>query len=169
MVVDRKKERLNRKKAMIFMLFRRGGFKRAEYLRKTNIFGSFGENCYFFPRYLPAEPTMIFIHNNVNLATGVYFCDHDVMQHMFNNMPELVEKYGYFPYVKKKIEILDNVFIGAHAIIMGGTKIGPNAIVAAGSVVTKDVPENCIVGGNPAKIIGKFDEYATKRAGRFFD
>jgi len=33
-------------------------------------------------------------------------------------------------------------------------KIGPNAIVAAGSVVTKDVPEGCVVGGNPAKVIG---------------
>lgn len=46
---------------------------------------------------------------------------------------------------------------------MGGITIGPNAIVAAGSVVTKDVPEGTIVGGNPAKVIGKFDEYMKKR------
>ena len=42
-------------------------------------------------------------------------------------------------------------------------KIGPNAIVAAGSVVTKDVPEGTIVGGNPAKVIGKFEDFVIKR------
>lgn len=42
-------------------------------------------------------------------------------------------------------------------------KIGPNAIVAAGSVVTKDVPEGSIVGGNPAKIIGSFDDLFQRR------
>ncbi|HFI0234335.1 TPA: DapH/DapD/GlmU-related protein [Streptococcus suis] len=82
---------------------------------------------------------------------------------MFNNIPSAVEKYGTFSYAKRKIEIYDNVFLGAHSIIMGGITIGPNAIVAAGSVVTKDVPEGTIVGGNPAKVIGKFDEYMKKR------
>lgn len=42
-------------------------------------------------------------------------------------------------------------------------KIGPNAIVAAGSVVTKDVTEGTIVGGNPAHMIGKFEDLMSKR------
>lgn len=67
----------------------------------------------------------------------------------------IVDKVG-------NIEIFINCFIGANALIMHNVKIGPNAIAAAGSVVTKDVPENSIVGGNPAKVIGKFDEYAKK-------
>ena len=46
---------------------------------------------------------------------------------------------------------------------MYNVKIGPNAIVAAGSVVTKDVPEGCIVGGNPAKVIGKYENLVEKR------
>lgn len=46
---------------------------------------------------------------------------------------------------------------------MYDVKIGPNAIVAAGSVVTKDVPEGTIVGGNPAKVIGKFEDFVVKR------
>lgn len=51
------------------------------------------------------------------------------------------------------IVIEDDVWIGARVIIMGGCHIGKGAIIAAGSVVTHDVEEYCIVGGNPAKII----------------
>ena len=47
----------------------------------------------------------------------------------------------------------NNVIIGAHSILLGGIKIGDNAVVGAGAVVTKDVPENAIVAGNPAKIL----------------
>lgn len=47
----------------------------------------------------------------------------------------------------------DYVIIGAHAILLGGIKIGTNAVVGAGSVVTKDVPDNAIVAGNPAKVL----------------
>ncbi|NJL77428.1 MAG: sugar O-acetyltransferase [Saprospiraceae bacterium] len=51
----------------------------------------------------------------------------------------------------KPISIGNNVWIGGHCIIVGGVKIGNNSIIAAGSVVTKDVPENTIFAGNPAK------------------
>ena len=51
-----------------------------------------------------------------------------------------------------------NVWIGGSATILPGVTIGKNAIVAAGAVVTKDVPANTIVGGNPAKVIRKIDE-----------
>ena len=53
----------------------------------------------------------------------------------------------------KPITIGDNVWIGHAAIILHGVSIGSGAIVAAGAVVTKDVPENAIVGGNPARLI----------------
>lgn len=51
------------------------------------------------------------------------------------------------------IVVGDNVWIGANATILPGVTIGENAIVAAGAVVTKNVPANTIVGGNPARII----------------
>lgn len=61
-------------------------------------------------------------------------------------------------FCRKKREhtyIGDNCFIGVGAIIMCGVSIGNNSIVGAGSIVTKNVPANCIVAGNPAIIIRK--------------
>ena len=71
------------------------------------------------------------------------------MQKVFNNLnPQKIikKKYGC-------IEIMDNVFIGSNSTILYDVRIGPNAIVAAGSVVTWDVPPGSIVGGVPAKIL----------------
>ena len=51
------------------------------------------------------------------------------------------------------ITIGENVWIGCRALILKGVTIGDGAVVAAGAVVTKDVPANCVVAGNPAKII----------------
>ena len=89
-----------------------------------------------------------------------------MIQHMLNNVPEylnLLTDGKEYPYKTYEIEIFDNVFIGAHSIIIGNVKIGPNAIIAAGSVVTKDVPANSIVGGNPAKVISDMETYVRKR------
>lgn len=57
-------------------------------------------------------------------------------------------------YIQSKpIIIDDHVWIGMDSIVLKGVHIGKGSIVAAGSVVTKDVPEKCVVAGNPAKII----------------
>lgn len=60
-----------------------------------------------------------------------------------------------------------NCFVGAHSLIMPGVKIGDNSIVAAGSIVTKDVPPYTIVAGNPARVIREGIE--VKGFGRFMD
>lgn len=73
-------------------------------------------------------------------------------------------------YVRKEINIGDCVWLGNRVTIMGGVSIGEGAIVAACSVVTKDVPPCAIVGGNPAKILKYRDRdhyYELKKQGRF--
>jgi acetyltransferase-like isoleucine patch superfamily enzyme len=57
-----------------------------------------------------------------------------------------------------KVRIGDNAWIGAGVTIMPGVTVGENAVIAGGAVVTKDVPANAIVGGNPAKVIKYIEE-----------
>ena len=57
------------------------------------------------------------------------------------------------------IIIGDNVFVGADAIILPGTKIGNNVIVGAGAVVAHDIPDNSVVVGNPCKVVCKYDDF----------
>lgn len=61
------------------------------------------------------------------------------------------------------IVIKDNVWIGGNSTILPGVTVGKNAIVAAGSIVTKDVPNDTIVGGNPAKVIREIGEKDKKK------
>ena len=61
-----------------------------------------------------------------------------------------------------KINIKENCFIGDSAIILPNVNIGPNSIIGAGSVVTKDIQANMVAAGNPAKIIVSIDEYIKK-------
>jgi acetyltransferase-like isoleucine patch superfamily enzyme len=82
------------------------------------------------------------IGDHTDLATGV----------MIYNSWHDIEDPGFGP-VSKPVEIGDYVFIGPRVIILPGVKIGNGAVVAAGSVVTKDVGEREVVGGVPAKII----------------
>ncbi len=89
-------------------------------------------------------PEGIHIGENTLVAGGVKILSHDHCKRVDNNQPFLTHTY-----------IGKNCFIAVNAIILPGVKIGDEVIVGAGSVVTKDVPSNTVVAGNPAKIIRK--------------
>lgn len=68
--------------------------------------------------------------------------------------------------VKEKIgciEIGDNVFIGSNTTVLLNVKIGSNVIIGAGTLVNKDIPDNAVVAGVPARIIGSFEDFLNKR------
>ena len=135
------------------------GFDHAKYLRKKSLFGLFGQNVLYQTHFLPNNPKRVKIHNNVKIAANVVFYEHDVINAVFECMEPSVKMHGHGTC----IEICDNVFIGGSSIIIGNVCIGPNAIVAGGSVVIKDVPPGSIVGGNPARVIGNFYDLLKKR------
>jgi len=71
------------------------------------------------------------------------------------------EKYPKFDFFGK-VQLGDRVYVGAGARIMPGVTIGNNVLIASGSVVTKSIPSNVVVAGNPAKFVCTLDEYIEK-------
>ena len=132
--------------------------KRNRYIVKHKIFKEVGEHFFFQLRFIPADPQLIKFHNNVVVTSNVTFVTHDIFHLGLNHLEQ-----GEFCYQAGCIEIMDNVFIGCNSTILPNVKIGPNVVIAAGSVVTKDVPEGVVVAGVPAKVIGTFEEYVEKR------
>lgn len=75
--------------------------------------------------------------------------------HSFESV-ELAAKYqGYEP--SEPAEIGDGAWVGARVVLLPGVKVGRHAIVGAGSVVTRDVPDYCVAAGNPARVIRRRD------------
>lgn len=95
--------------------------------------------------------TSINIGNNVKIGGGV--CIYDTDFHSLDPLVRANPKADFVNKIKKPVIIGNNVFIGAHSLILKGVTIGENAIIGAGSVVTKSIPKNEIWAGNPAKFI----------------
>ena len=92
------------------------------------------------------------IGNNVNLAQGITVT---ALNHNFEDVTKRIDEQGIST---KPVIIGDDVWIGANAVILPGVTIGHHCVVAAGAVVTKDVPDNTLVGGVPAKVIKPLSE-----------
>lgn len=99
-----------------------------------------------------SEPWMITLGNHVHITLDVLFITHDggTLIHR-HKTPDLE--------ITAPIVVGDYVFIGARSIILPGVKIGDNCIIAAGSVVAKDIEDNTVVGGVPAKFLKKNNDY----------
>ena len=101
------------------------------------------------------EPWLITLGERVFITDGVKFINHDGGVLLFRNIiPELE--------IAKPITIGNNVYIGNNVIILPGVSIGNNVVVGAGAVVTKDIPDNSVVVGVPARVIKTTDEYFEK-------
>lgn len=87
------------------------------------------------------------IGSNVNLAQGITIT---ALNHNFSETNKRIDEQGIST---NAVTIDDDVWIGANAVILPGVKIGNHCVVAAGAVVTKDVPPHSLVAGVPAKVI----------------
>ena len=107
-----------------------------------------------------SEPWLIEVGDDVTITDGVVFLTHDGSSRLFRK--EFVEMNPKFGNRFGAIRIHENCFIGMRSILMPDIEVGPNSIIGAGSVVTHDVPPNCVIAGNPARIICSLDEYVTR-------
>lgn len=131
---------------------------RVKWLRKHKKFALLGNHVHFQPRKYPTDAQRVKIHDNVAIAADVEFTAHDIIHWVFDGM---AGKREYSEY-RGCIEVHENVFIGAGTRVLGDISIGPNAIIAANSLVNRDVPAGEVWGG-PARRIGSFEELRAKR------
>ncbi len=134
---------------------------KAELLRKSGIFKMFGYGGYWQPDWIPSFPEHIAIGNNVTVAADVRLYEHDVIHRIWNENPRY--KGPRMHCKTGDIVIGDNVTICAKSIILYGVTIGHDAVIACGSIVTKNVPDYAIVAGNPARIIGDTRDLLKRR------
>ncbi len=132
---------------------------------------SLGDNCVICERTsIWSHKEGVKIDSNVAIGIGSYIsgtggaieigdevriADHVRMYSFNHNFSDPTKPISGQGYSRKGIVIEDNVWIGSGAIILDGVSIKKNSVVAAGSVVTKDVPKSVVVAGVPAKIIKK--------------
>jgi acetyltransferase-like isoleucine patch superfamily enzyme len=122
------------------------GVEYADYLRKYGGLHHLGKDSAINRGANITDPAYVSIGSNV-LLSDCTILGHDGVIRVLN------KAYGKKLDAVGKVVILDNCFIGHGAIVLPNVIIGPNAVVAAGSVVTKDVPAGVVVGGIPAKIL----------------
>lgn len=135
-----------------------GGYPRAEYLKKIGYFGSIGEHCYLQPWNFGTEPERIFFGNNVHVASGVTFINHDITAWMFRFM----DQNDTYQERKGSIKVGNNVFIGSNSTVLYDVHIGNNVIIGAGSLVNRDIPDGAVAAGVPCRVVGKFEDYKFK-------
>ena len=143
--------------------------KRAALIKE--MFAEAGEGCYIEPpfhanwggkhvrlgNYVYANFNLTLVDDgNIDIGDNVMFAPNvTVITATHPVLPALREKGLQF---NVDVKICNNVWIGAGAIIMPGITVGENSVVGAGSVVTKDVPPNTVVVGNPARVLREIGE-----------
>ena len=109
------------------------------------------------------RPWLIDIGNDVQITEGVTILTHGYDWSVLKGL------YGEVIGSSGRVHIGNNVFIGMKTTILKGVHIGNNVIIGANSLVNKNIPDNCVVAGNPAKVIMTIEEYYEKRKAAQYD
>ncbi|MCP3926348.1 MAG: acyltransferase [Desulfobacterales bacterium] len=136
--------------------FIKSGFEYAAYLKKKMILKKQGENCFISKGADISDPYLTSIGDNVWITDGCKLLCHDASVIMLN-----MRDGSHFDKVNI-ISIGNNSFLGNNTIVLPGVSIGNSTIIGAGSVINKNIGNNSIWAGNPAKFICTLDEYIEK-------
>ncbi|MBQ2734908.1 MAG: acyltransferase [Clostridia bacterium] len=131
-----------------------GRLNRVKYAKKVGV--NMGENLHLYGEIdWGTEPWLITLGNNVHLTNDIRFVNHDGGTLLFRDrVPDLE--------ITKPITVGNNVYIGNNVLILPGVNIGNDVIIGAGAVVTRDIPDNSVAVGVPARVIKTADEYFEK-------
>ena len=102
-----------------------------------------------------SEPWIITLGNNVHITDGVKFVTHDGGTLLYRHLVSDIE-------ITKPIVIGNNVYVGNNVIFLPGVTIGNNVVIGAGAIVSRDIPDNSVAVGVPARVIKTADEYFEK-------
>lgn len=102
-----------------------------------------------------SEPWLITLGDNVYITNGVKFITHDGGTLVFRHLIPDLE-------ITKPIVVGSNVYFGNNVIVLPGVTIGNNVVIGAGAVVSRDIPDNSVAVGVPARVIKSADEYLEK-------
>lgn len=132
------------------------------YLRNQGV--QIGEDCAIdYSASFGSEPYLISLGNHVRVNEGVKFITHDGGVWVLRGQKTEYQNIDLFG----RITVGNNVHIGTDTIIMPGVNIGSNCIIGCGAIVTRDIPDNSIAVGIPARVIESLEEYEHKNAARF--
>lgn len=120
--------------------------QRIEELRRRGV--RIGDSCLIYTMQFSTEPYLIELGDNVYIAGGVQFVTHHGAGTVIRRKHPDAQIFG-------QIRVGSGTAIGMNCILLPGVDIGRNCIIGAGSVVRGTVPDNCLVVGNPAKVVGR--------------
>ena len=107
-----------------------------------------GEGCELYTTAFSTEPYLVELGNRVGISGGVQFLTHDASVWLIRPDRPNAQVLG-------PIRVGDNTYIGENSLILPGTTIGNGCVIAAGSVVRGTIPDNSLVIGNPARVVGR--------------
>lgn len=125
-----------------------------------------GADCEIYSSaHFGSEPYLVSLGDHVRINANVSFVTHDggvwvLRRYLKTENAEKIDMFG-------KIKVGSNVHIGIGVTVMPGVSIGSNCIIGVGAIVTRDIPDNSVVVGVPARVIETVEEYAQKHMDDF--
>ena len=156
------RDKMNYKQSFIRRIYRKlyaaiiGKFSPVKYARKIGVNFKDPSTVHIYGKVgWSTEPWLITIGKNVHITENVRFIGHDGGTLLFRHIVPDLE-------ITKPITVGNDVYIGNNVLIMPGVTIGNKVIIGAGAVVTRNIPDNLVAVGIPARVIKTADEYFEK-------